>query len=163
MAARLGSRPRQVDLGCLGVDAVYLAGSDGLGQAHGDGAWPATEVEHSLAGLQVGKEVEGMGVSAAPVEELLELIAVSHGVVGGGRRALRHGYNSQWGCPVVADAVAGYFPLYRPPMGVGIVARKGYAARGCVLGAVLGVHIGVWVPAEDGVDDTAARLVGNEG
>ena len=45
-------------------------------------------------------------------------------------------------------------------MGVGIVARKGYAARGCVLGAVLGVHIGVWVPAEDGVDDTAARLVG---
>ena len=55
------------------------------------GLRPTAEVEHSLAGLQVGKQVEGMGVSATPVDELLELIAVSHGVAGGWGSVVRHG------------------------------------------------------------------------
>ena len=40
---------RQLNLGLLHVNAVENAGGGGLGQAHGDGAGPAAEVEDALA------------------------------------------------------------------------------------------------------------------
>ena len=70
--------------------AVKLPGLHRRGQADGDGAGAAAKVEHAHAGPEVGQQVCGVGGGAAAVEELTKLLAVAHGVAGGGRRLVRH-------------------------------------------------------------------------
>ena len=80
----------QIDLRGLHVNAVKLPGLHRRGQADGNGAWTAAKVEHAHAGPEVGQQVCGVGGGTAAVEELAKLLAVAHGVAGGGRRLVRH-------------------------------------------------------------------------
>ena len=50
-------------------------------QTDGDGARSATEVEDTLTGLEMGEQVRCVGVRAATMEKLEELLAVAHRVV----------------------------------------------------------------------------------
>ena len=55
-----GNRPRGLDLRLLYVDAVQLAGLDGLGQSHRYRPRPAAEVEDALAGPQMREQMAGV-------------------------------------------------------------------------------------------------------
>ena len=72
----------QVDLRGFHVDAVQLAGIHRLGQTHRNGPWPTAEVQDAHAGLEVREKMRGVGVHAATIEQLLEVVAVAHGVGG---------------------------------------------------------------------------------
>ena len=116
--------PGHLDLRRLHVDAVQLSGRHRLRQAHRDRSGTAAEVEDAKPGTEVGEQMRGGGRSVPAGEQLLEILAVPHGVSrcgGFGSRVAVHGFIPR---PRVHGAVASRSSRFIPCHGLAKDAHR---------------------------------------
>ena len=98
VSAGSGSGAGHLDLGGLRVDAVQFTGVNRFGKSHRDRSRAATEIEHGLARPQVRKQVSRTALRATAVEQLQELLAVTHRICSA--QAHRGRRNFPWRTPL---------------------------------------------------------------